>query len=234
MRKPVPLYWTLSQIATLWIAADVGYWIILPLFGVSIDYNESPVIIALYYAFWFVASIIVFRHSLFQQIRSRRLWSYTVLSLGFSATALASVQAIALLPATSGEMFTPYADVVYASRWFFLPKSIEILVQQTLITALVIALARQLHFTKRVSIAYAILFGCAYMVMFVISGAPTPYTVIMTLAALASAALFPHLILHVKNGFVYAYAIHFIFYILLALSLDSWPPQVEVEPAQSE
>lgn len=223
-KKSAPLYWTLAQIAALWIAADAGYWIILPLFGISISYNESPVIIALYYAFWFLASVIVFRDSLFGHVRARKLWSYAVLSLGFSAAALALVQAFSLLPVPSGKAFAPYTDILFSGPWYFLPKSIDILVQQTLIAALVIALAQKFRLTKRVSIAYAVLFGGSHVIMFVISGAPTPYTLIMTIAALASAALFPYLILHARNGFVYAYAIHFAFYLLLALALHGWPP----------
>lgn len=222
MRR-APLYRTLAEIATIWIAADAGYWIILPLFGISISYNDSPVAIAGYYAFWLLASIIVFQDSVLSRVSSR-FWSHSALSLGLSAALLAAVQVISLLPTPSGEPLAPYTDILFASPWYFLPKSFEILLQQTLIAALVFALAQQIRLTKHISLAYAILFGGAHVIMLLIGGAPAAYLFTMTMGAVASAALFPYLILHVRNGFAYTYLIHFGFYLLLALSLHLWPP----------
>jgi hypothetical protein len=47
---------------------------------------------------------------------------------------------------------------------------------------------------------------------------------IMTGGAFVSSLIFPFLILRVRGGFVYAYMIHFIFYVILAMLLHAWPP----------
>jgi len=219
-----PLYKTLGEIAALWIAADAGYWIVLPLFDIGISYNESPVVIALYYAFWLFVGIVAFRDSLLRRIHTTQLWSYAVLSLGLSGAALIALYILSRVPVPVGTPLAPYTDILFASPWYFLPKAMEILVQQTLVAALVFALAAHYRSIRAVSAAYALLFGGAHVIIFSLSGTPTPYAVTMTVGSLASAALFPFLMLRAKNGFVYAYAIHVAFYIVLALALHTWPP----------
>jgi hypothetical protein len=45
----------------------------------------------------------------------------------------------------------------------------------------------------------------------------------MTLGAFFSALIFPYLMLKVRGGFVYAYMIHFAFYLFLAMFLQLFP-----------
>lgn len=219
-----PFYKTLGEIGALWAAAEVGYRIVLPLLGSSISYNESPVAITLYYGFWVLVSIIAFRDTLLKHIQVERLWLNGVVSLGFGMFVFVALYGFSLLPVPSGETMVPYTDILFASPWYFLPKAMDILVQQTLIAILVYAIAAQFHSMRRVSSAYAIIFGGTHVLTFIMSGAPTPYAAIMTLGSLASAAIFPFLILRTKNGFVYTYMIHLGFYLALALALHAWPP----------
>jgi hypothetical protein len=124
----------------------------------------------------------------------------------------------------SGPILSPYTDILFATEWYFLPKSIEILVQQLLVTVLVLELFFRFHTLKKVVIGYVLCFGGAHIVLYLLNGAPTPYALIMTGGAFLSSSVFPYLMLRVKGGFVYAYLIHFAFYVVLAMLLHTWPP----------
>src|SRR3989344_91555 len=219
-----PFYKTLGEIVALWAAAEVGYRVVLPLLGFRISYNESPVAIALYYGFWVLVSVIAFRDTLLKHIQIERLWLNGAVSLGFGTFVFIALYGFSLLPMPSGTTIIPHTDILFASPWYFLTKAMDILVRQTLIAILVYAIAAQFHSLRRISFAYMVLFGGSHVLTFALSGAPTPYAAIMTLGSLMSAAIFPFLIVRVKNGFVYTYMIHFGFYFLLALALHAWPP----------
>ncbi|HBD25001.1 MAG: hypothetical protein A2566_00435 [Candidatus Zambryskibacteria bacterium RIFOXYD1_FULL_40_13] len=45
-----------------------------------------------------------------------------------------------------------------------------------------------------------------------------------SLGAFLSSFVFPYLMLRVRGGFVYAFMIHFVFYILIAILLHARPP----------
>jgi hypothetical protein len=77
---------------------------------------------------------------------------------------------------------------------------------------------------RNVALAYAVLFGVPHVALFALSGASLAYATIMTASAFASAAIFPHLILKVRNGFVYTFVLHLLFYFVLVLSIQTWPP----------
>lgn len=224
MQERPPIYRTLAEIASLWIAAEVGYRVLLPLWGFSISYNDEPTVIALYYALWLLISIIAFRDTFLKHIEAERLWINGMLSLGFFAVAVAALYGFAQLPIPDGKPLIPYTDILFASPWYFLPKAVEILVQQTLVAVLVFMLDAHFRSMRTISIAYAVIFGGAHVIMFALSGAPTPYATIMTIGSILSAAVFPFLVLRAKGGFVYAYAIHVAFYLALAIGLHTWPP----------
>lgn len=219
-----PLYQILGEIAALWAAAMVGYFIILPIFGISNSYNEAPVAIAVYFLFWLGVSMFTFS-DLYRELLpvEKLLWVYGVACIAFGAAAWALLVLLTSLPDPTGFAMSPYTDLLLATPWYFLPKGVDIFVQQTLIAALVLALAREFKSVRQVSIAYALCFGSVHILLFILSGAPTPYALVMTIGSLLSAAVFPYLILKVRGGFVYAYMIHFAFYLALALAVHALP-----------
>jgi len=220
-----PFYGVLGNIIALWVLAVAGYYIIFPFFGYELSYNAEPIRIAGYFLFWGAVSMAYF-WKLFSKwlVASAHIWVYFALSLGFAGVLLGLLYIFAQLPAPQGASLAPNTDILFATPWYFLPKSAEILVQQILITILVLDLHYRFHSFKSVLMGYALCFGGAHVLLFLITGAPTPYATIMTLGALFSTFIFPYLILRVRGGFVYAYAIHFAFYILLAMILHTLPP----------
>lgn len=221
-----PLYEVLATIAALWVFANAGYFIIFPALGYPIGYNEAPVAIALYFLFWTAASINYFRR-LFRTwlAGGPSLWVYGALSFGFAGAIGALLHLFSSLPALQGPEIAPYTDILLSTPWYFLPKAVEVWMQQILITILILELHYRLGSFKKVLIGYAATFGLAHVLLFALSGAPAAYAAIMTAAALGSTYVFPRLILRVRGGPVYAYAIHLVFYILLAMFLHAWPPQ---------
>lgn len=222
--KRRPLYQLVAEIGSLWAAAMVGVFIVLPVFGVT-SYNQSPVILSIYYLFWLAVAIFTFA-DLYRELMpiGRFVWGYGVVCAGFALLVWGILESFATLPMPSGFDIAPYTDLLLATPWYFLPKGVEIFVQQALITALVLALARQFRSVERVSLAYAILFGSVHAVLFFLSGAPDTYALVMTAGSILSAFLFPRIILTIPAGFVYTYMIHLTFYLTLASILHVWPP----------
>lgn len=219
-----PLFLTALKIVSMWTAAEVGYRIILPLLGFSISYNESPIAIALYYFVWFAISVSTFA-SLFAKIQfERRLPWYLFATFAFGALMWATLEYLAQTGNMTGPANAPYTDLIFATPWYFLPKSVEILVQQTLITATILALSEYFTTIRRISLVFAGTFGLLHAVIYLVSSAPSQHATFMTLGAIVSALVFPYLILRVKNGFLYSYMIHWLFYAFVVFMLHTWPP----------
>jgi hypothetical protein len=135
-----------------------------------------------------------------------------------------AVYVFSFLPIPHGPLIAPYTDILFATPWYFLPKAVEILVQQLLIAVLVLELYHAFKTLKEVIVAYAVCFGGAHIALFFFNGSSTDYSIIMTVGALLTSLIFPRLILNVRGGFVYTFMIHFVFYILLATILHIVPP----------
>jgi len=100
----------------------------------------------------------------------------------------------------------------------------EILVQQLLVSVLVLELYFNFHSLKAVIIGYAICFGGAHIILFFLNGSAIFYSLFMTISAFLTSLVFPYLMLRVRGGFIYAYVIHFSFYIILAVLFHTFPP----------
>jgi len=193
--KPIPLIWILSQIASIWIAAEVGYYIVMPGFGFPTSYNNNPAAIAFYYVFWIAVSVMTFWHVFkgWRPIRTR-LHAYGVLILAFAGLV----------------GFTFYV-LPPENAHFFLPKSIDILLQQILVSAMVLVFRKESFGMRAIALWSAFLFGGAHLFL-AFWGLPIGYVIQFTASAAAFALLFPHLILNVPNGLAYSYALHWLYY----------------------
>lgn len=96
--------------------------------------------------------------------------------------------------------------------------------QQLLVSVLVLELHLRFESIKEVMVGYLICFGGAHVVLFFLNGAPIIYSTTMTVGAILSSLIFPYLILRVRGGFVYAYTIHFGYYVALAALFNILPP----------
>jgi hypothetical protein len=219
-----PLHKVLGEIAAFWVLANVGYYVILPMLGYQLSYNSAPIVIAAYFLLWALISTAYFWELFKNHFTAKyKIWTYSILSLGSAALIWGLLYLFSSLPIPHGPNLAPYTDILFATPWYFLPKSTEILVQQILISVLLLEFSLRFNSLKETIIGYAICFGGAHVLLFYIGNAPIPYAIIMIAGSLLSALIFPYLILRVRGGFVYSYMIHLIFYILLAILLHTWP-----------
>lgn len=221
--QTVELTWTAAQIAAIWTVSDLGYYFLLPVLGVKANYNAGSVAITLYYAFWVGIAIITF----WPQYRSwplygrwatfgDRLTSYLVWSVSFAACILFAAYVLPLLPSIHWKESWNPPEVVGATPLYFLPKSIEILFQQLLVVALVLALAAQQFTIRKISVYCALAFGAAH-VLLAFGDVPLGYVIRFMIAASLFGLMFPYLILRVRNGLAYSYVVHWLYYAISVL-----------------
>jgi hypothetical protein len=212
------LGWTVAQIAAIWIAADLGYHFLLPLLGVQPSYNAGSLAVAIYYVFWIGIAVITFwpiyitwpRYGRWPTFESRYT-SYFIWSAAFAGCVAFAAYILPLLPPTTWtESWTP-PEVRVATPAYFLPKSTEILFQQLLVVAFVLALSAQQIALRRIALYCGLTFGAAHILL-AFGDTPVGYVIRFMLSATAFGFLFPYLILRVRNGFAYSYVVHWLYY----------------------
>jgi hypothetical protein len=207
----------LFLIAAIWIVSDIGYYFVLPLLGVKASYNAGSVAIALYYIFWIGIAIITFWDLYRNWIRfDNRLAAYAIWVVAFGGCTLFAAYVLPKLPTVNWAQSWSPPDVVRATEWYFLPKSVDILFQQLLIVALVLSLTAGGHTLRRISIYCALLFGGIH-VLLAFGGLPAGYVIRFMLFAAVFGSIFPVLILRVPNGLGYSYMLHWFYYAITVL-----------------
>lgn len=226
LRRLVPPGWrqssdliaTIALIVVLWSVSDIGYYLLLPALGLQPSYNADPVAITLYYVFWIGIAVITFwplyaSWSLYGKWATfgNRLTSYLAWTASFAGCTLFAVYVLPLLPPTSWTQPWSPPEVRIATPWYFLPKSVDILFQQLLVAALVLALSARNYGIRKISIYCAALFGTSHILL-AFGGLPFGYVIRFMVAASIFGFLFPYLILRVPNGFAYSYVVHWVYY----------------------
>lgn len=207
-----PLIATIVRIAAIWIVSDAGYYLVLPALGVRSSYNAASVGIALYYFFWIGIAVIAF-WDLYKDWAKfeNRAASYAVWTLAFGGCTLFAAFILPQWPAANWTADFAPPDLALATEWYFLPKSMDILFQQLLIAAFVLALSVRGFSLKQISVYSAALFGASH-VLLAFGGVPFGYVVRFMVAATLFGLLFPYLILRVPSGLGYSYVVHWTYY----------------------
>lgn len=212
----------LTLIALLWVLSDIGFYFLLPALGQAASYNENPIGTSLYYVFWVGIAVITFwpQYARWQRVSrwrmfGNRLTSIAVWSLAFIA-AMAFLAYLPKLPpidlqgVTFREGFT-LPELPLANGWYFLPKSVEILFQQLLVVALVLAMASEGIRVGKIALYCGLLFGGTHLLL-AFGDVPVGYVIRFAFLAGLFGLTIPYLILRVPNGFAYSYAIHWGYY----------------------
>lgn len=217
----------LALIAAFWIVSDAGYYFLLPALGVDSSYNNGPIAVSLYYLFWVGMAAIAFwpqyaawsRHTgggMFEN----RLTSSLIWTAGFLGAVIFAAYVLPALPPFDWQQPWEPPELPLASPWYFLPKSFDILFQQLLIVALVIAFYERGCSLRQVSTCCAALFGGMH-VLLAFGEVPWGYAIRFVMLATAFGLVFPYLILRVRNGLAYSYAAHWGYYALSVLVAHS-------------
>lgn len=203
---------TIVIVATAWSLSSYGYYWLGPVVGAEIGYNDAPVLFAVYYAAWALLVFLVFREPfrnwVNHQFQGDRVTLAMAMLLVFTIYALF---VIPRLPASEWVRSETPVEFFYANAQYFLPKSVEILFQQILIAALILALHSLGLSLRTISLSVALMFGSFHLTLALAYDNPL-YVARYSVAATLFGAIVPYLILKLRNGFLISYAIHWSYY----------------------
>lgn len=207
----------------MWVISDIGYHYLLPTLGQKSNYNDGPIAIRLYYVFWVgFATIVLWLQYVDWSSQAKwrmfenRLVSALIWSIAFGASVAFVAHVLPALPHFDWRESWDPPELPVATAWYFLPKSIEILFQQLLIIALVVALSSNKISLGKISIYCAALFGSAHLLL-AFGAVPWIYVIRFVVLAAIFGSIFPYLILRVPNGFAYSYILHWAYYALTVI-----------------
>lgn len=215
--------------AVLWTVSSKTYFALVDAAGLESGYDQAPVLATLYYLSWTALAFWLFRDVLAPALDRRTvLREAMMLAPILAGFALFVVYVLPLLPPVS-RLRAPAdpPEFMFASHWYYLPKSADILLQQTIIAALVLTAARAGYTLGAISMGLAGAFGLFHLQL-VTEGFTDLYVIRFTLAATVFGSILPYLYLRLRGGFRLAYALHWGFYALDAavthLVLAAPPP----------
>lgn len=208
------LWITIAIAVGAWSAASLGYFWLLPVLEAEIGYNDEPLFFALYYGLWAAVVFWVFKGCFYGWAKQAHLREDRIL-LPVMAVIFAGYVLFVLprLPATVWTRSETPVEFFSATAWYFLPKSVEILFQQILLAALILALHALKLSLLQISVLVAALFGGLHLSLALSSYNPA-YVFRYSIAATIFGAIVPYLMLHMRNGFLIAYSVHWSCYAL--------------------
>lgn len=219
----------LLGVAVLWTVSSWSYYWVVGALSLDSGYDDAPILFAGFYLMWSVAALWLFRPVMHVHISARKLLGH-VLALSPILLIYGSyvVLLLPLLPDVS-ELRAPAnpPEFMFASAWYYFPKSVDILFQQILIAAMVLGAYRARLSLITISIGMAILFG-GFHLMLIFDGFTPLYVARFTIAGALLGMVVPYLYLGTQNGFRWAYGLHWSFYALdaavthLLLAVPPW------------
>lgn len=205
-----------AGLALLWFGSLSGMYL-FGVFGVEYHYTRNPVLVSAFLTVWVALLLAFFPRTVRRVHVSEILDSLALLVAFFGVLALFyGLLLPSLTPPIELVQRFPEASLFNAGATYIIPKALELILQQGIVVALILLLASYFRSFKDVVMMYAFLFTVAHIALVVFWPENAIY-LIYTLAAFCSALFFPYLVLEVKNGFVYSYIIHWLFYMGLTL-----------------
>ncbi|MBM2576353.1 hypothetical protein JQC91_08540 [Jannaschia sp. Os4] len=220
---------TFALVAMLWSASSWGYYALADGLDLSNGYDEAPVLFAAYYLAWAGAALALLRGAFPDRLTRANAAAQTralapiLLAYGAFVTFV-----LPLLPDVS--MLRAPRDppeFMFASAWYYLPKSADILFQQVLIAAMVRRCDAARLRLRAISLLMALLFGGFHLTL-ALDGFTPLYVARFTLAAALFGVVVPRLYLRTRHGFRWAYGLHWGWYALdatithLVLAVPPW------------
>ncbi len=200
-------------VAALWLVSSQAYYALVTALGLEGGYDAAPVLFATYYLAWAAVAIWLFRALIADNLGHTTVAREGLVMLpvlvGF---ALFVVYGLPLLPKVS-DLRAPSEppEFMFASAWYYLPKSADILFQQVLAAGLILTAARAGYRLWPIAVGMAVAFGGFHLLLAFDGHTPT-YVTRFTLSATAFGAVLPYLYLRLRSGFRWAYVFHWGFY----------------------
>jgi hypothetical protein len=178
-------------------------------------YDGAPLLFTAYYLAWAAIAVWFFRSLISENLnRTAVAREGRVMLPILAGFAVFVVYFLPLLPkvlALRAPSEPP--EFMFASAWYYLPKSADILFQQTLAAGIILTAARVGYGLIPIAIGMAVAFG-GFHLLLAFDGFTPIYVTRFTLSATAFGALLPFLYLRVRRGFRWAYSLHWGFYAL--------------------
>ncbi|MDF1855845.1 hypothetical protein [Pseudooceanicola sp.] len=202
-------------VATLWLVSNQVYYRLVDALGLDSGYDGAPFLFTAYYLAWSAFAVWLFRplivQSLDRDVVAREGLFLLPVLLGF---ALFVIYGLSVFPKVSTVRAPPDPpEFMFASAWYYLPKSAEILFQQTLVAGLILTAARAGYAIVSIALGMAAAFG-GFHLLLAFDGFTSVYVTRFTLSATLFGALLPYFYLRTRNGFRWAYSLHLGFYAL--------------------
>ncbi len=210
---------SVATVAVFWLMSSNGYYYLVAYLRLDSGYNDAPVLFAGNYLLWTILALIWFRPVLSVEMRHTSLPGDILVVLPLVAIIAAFI--VIILPALPhiavwrAPVDPP--EFMFASAWYYLPKSFDILFQQILIATMIRTAAGQGFGLVTISLGKAILFG-AFHLMLAFDGYTPTYVARFSIAATAFGAVAPYLYLWLRRGFFLAYGLHWSFYTVDAVT----------------
>lgn len=192
-------------------------------------YDHAPMLFAAFYLMWSGIALVLFRSVLAAHAAPRRIISHVIalapimLIYAFYVTVL-----LPLLPDVSVERAPANPpEFMFASAWYYVPKSADILFQQIPVAAMILGAHRARIPLRTISFGLAILFGSLHLLL-IFDGMTALYVTRFTVAATIFGLFLPYLYRRTGNGFRWAYGLHWSFYAVdaavthLVLAVPQW------------
>lgn len=168
-----------------------------------------------YYVLWTVIAVLYFKFMFFEKFTHRFIASEIARVIPVLVIFAAFISLIiAFLPEISPQKASDNPpEFMFASIWYYVPKSADVLFQQVIIASMVHAANEQKINLATISLSFAVMFG-AFHLLLILDGFILAYVLRFTIAATIFGLIAPYLYLHKKHGFQWAYGLHISFYAL--------------------
>ena len=219
----------LLSVAVLWTVSSWAYYALVDALSLQSGYDDAPILFAGFYLAWCAVALWLFRPVMSVHLTVNKLFGHLLaLSPILMVYGFYVVVILPLLPEVS-EVRAPAnpPEFMFASAWYYLPKSTDILFQQILIAAMILGAHRSRHKLTTISIGMAVLFG-GFHLMLVFDGFTPFYVARFTIGGALLGMIAPYLYLRTRSGFRWAYGLHWSFYALdaavthLFLAVPPW------------
>lgn len=226
LRRMAP---TLALVGVLWSVSSWGYYALVEALELASGYDDAPLLFTAFYLGWTALALYLFRRTLAGELSPPVAFGHALaLAPILLAYAAFVTLGLPLLPDVSVIRAPPNPpEFMFASAWYYLPKSADILFQQVLVAALVRRADAGGLSLRAISILMAVLFGGFHLTL-ALDGFTSLYVARFTVAATLFGLVVPWLYLRKRHGFRWAYGLHWGFYALdatithLVLAVPRW------------
>ena len=225
----VTLGLALLSVAALWSASSYGYYALVDALSLESGYNEAPFMFAAYYLIWTGLALLWFRKVLAGSLVRRKIMAHAKAMVPIMAVFALFVAVVlpSLPPVSVWRAPSDPPEFMFASGWYYLPKSADILFQQVLVASMIYTAAQLKLRLRTISIGMGLMFG-GFHLLLALDGFLPLYVARFTIAASLFGLVVPYLYLRLRHGFRWAYGLHWSFYAFdaavthLVLAVPPW------------